>query len=134
MKISLALGQRRRLDSTTAWGCLTANLAVPGCGSLVAGRVSGYFQLLIALTGITISTLFGLKFFLWFISNWSRLQQQSDVAEMLGEVWMAARWALLGILVFFAGLLWALASSLGILRESKKAQSAAPPFLSAERP
>ena len=53
MKISLALGQRKPLDRTTAWGCLTANLAVPGCGSLVAGRVSGYFQLLLAPVTVT---------------------------------------------------------------------------------
>ena len=113
MKISLALGQRKPLDRTTAWGCLTANLAVPGCGSLVAGRVSGYFQLLLAIAGVTLTTLFGLKFIVWYVHNWAQLQQiDTDPAANFQELWSRLRWALLGMLVFLFGLLWALASSL----------------------
>ena len=134
MKISLALGQRKPLDRTTAWGCLTANLAVPGCGSLVAGRVSGYFQLLLAIAGVTLTTLFGLKFIVWYVHNWAQMQQiDTDPAANFQELWSRLRWALLGMLVFLFGLLWALASSFGILLESKKSQSYAPPVLSGEK-
>ena len=52
MKISLALGPRRPLSRQTAWGCLTTNLALPGAGSLVAGRVSGYPQLALGVGGM----------------------------------------------------------------------------------
>src|SRR5256885_8666940 len=134
MKISLALGQRKPLDRTTAWGCLTANLAVPGCGSLVAGRVSGYFQLLLAVAGLTLTTWFGLRFIVWYVNNWSQMQQsQGDMAANFQELWSHLRWALLGMLVFLAGLLWGLISSIGILIESRTAQSPAPPVLTGEK-
>lgn len=134
MKISLALGQRKPLDRTTAWGCLTANLAVPGCGSLVAGRVSGYFQLLLAVVGLTLTVFFGLKFMIWYVNHWSEMQQTpGDMGANFQELWARLRWALLGMLVFLAGMLWAMLSSIGILLESKNAQSSAPPVLRGEK-
>jgi hypothetical protein len=130
MKISLTLGQRRPLDRTTAWGCLTANLAVPGCGSLVAGRVSGYFQLALAMVGVTLTTLFGLKFIIWYVNNWSQLQQtQPDMAANFAELWARLRWAVLGVLIFLAGLLWALGSSIGILLQTRRDEAGQPPKL-----
>src|SRR5437762_10828138 len=128
MKISLALGQRRPLDRTTAWGCLTANLAVPGCGSLVAGRPAGYLQLLLAVAGLALTTFFGSKFIIWYINNGSQFQQaqtEGEVAANLHELWLRLRWALLGMAVFFTAMLWAFASSMGILLESKKEQPSA---------
>ena len=134
MKISLALGQRRPLDRTTAWGCFTANLAVPGCGSLVAGRVTGYFQLLLAVAGMILTMVFGLKFVIWYFANGPRSQpSQEEIGADFQEMWSHLRWALLGMLVFLAGLLWAVASSVGILLESKKVQPAPPPVLGEEK-
>ena|SRR5438874_4346522 len=134
MKISLALGPRRPLDRTTAWGCLTANLAVPGCGSLVSGRVSGYFQMALAIIGVALTTVFGLKFIVWHANNWADLQlTQPDMAENFQELWRHLRPACVGLVVFLAGMLWALASSISILIESKKAQSAGPPLLDGEK-
>jgi hypothetical protein len=134
MKISLALGQRRPLDRTTAWGCLTANLAVPGCGSLVAGRVAGYFQLLLAVAGLALTMFFGIKFVIWYIANGPQAQSSpDDIGADFQEMWSRLRWALLGMLVFLAGLLWAVASSIGILLESKPVQPASPPVLGGEK-
>jgi len=131
MKISLALGQRRPLDRATAWGCLTTNVAIPGCGSLVAGRVSGYWQLLIAMIGMAASVYFGLKFIIWYVSNWTQMQQiQPDSAENFHELWLRLRWFLLGVGLFGSGWLWALGCSLGILVEAKKAPPASPPMMS----
>ena len=130
MKMSLALGQRRPLDSTTAWGCLTANLAVPGCGSLVAGRISGYFQLSLAMAGVALTTVFGMRFMSWYVNNWAVLQQtQADTAANFHELWLRLRPAALGVAVFMGGLFWAMASSMVILVESKKARTGAPPRL-----
>jgi hypothetical protein len=131
MKISLALGPRRPLSRQTAWGCLTTNLALPGFGSLMAGRVSGYPQAVLGLGGMALSVLFGVRFFLWSLSNWSRLHApESDPVAALGEMWLALRWALLGLALFLAGLLWALATSSGILRQAKAAEAReAPPKL-----
>ncbi len=134
MKISLALGQRRPLDRATALGCLTTNVAIPGCGSLLAGRVSGYWQFLIAMIGMGMSVYFGLHFIVWYVSNWSHMQQvQPDSAANFHELWLRIRWFLLGVGVFGAGWLWALGSSLGILLEARKAPPAGPPVMSGQQ-
>ena len=131
MKLSLALGPRRPLDRATAWGCLTTNVAIPGCGSLVAGRVSGYWQFLIAMIGMGMILYFGLNFIVWYVSNWTRMQQvQPDSAANFHELWLRLRWFLLGFGVFSVGWLWAMGSSLGILLESKQQPPAAPPVMS----
>src|SRR6266511_6014116 len=107
MKISLALGQRRPLDRATAWGCLTTNAAIPGCGSLVAGRASGYCQFLVALAGMATTIYFGFHFIFWYVANWTRMQQlQPDSAANFHELWLNLRWFLLGVAVFGAGWLW----------------------------
>src|SRR5258707_97358 len=117
MKISLALGPRQPLSRQTAWGCLTANLAFPGSGSLVAGRVSGYAQLALALSGLVITILFGVRFFYWYIVHWSQFNgRQADPVTSLIEMWLVVRWALLGIGIFLVGWLWALATGLDLLR------------------
>ena len=131
MKFSLALGQRRPLNRATAWGCLTTNVAIPGCGSLVAGRMSGYLQLLIAMIGMGVSVYFGFKFIVWYVSNWAQMQQiQPDSASNFHELWLRLRWFLLGVCLFGSGWLWALGCSLGILAEAKKAPTAPPPVIS----
>src|SRR5712671_7355393 len=105
MKISFALGQRKPLDQATAWGCLTTNLAIPGGGSLVAGRVSGYFQLLLAVTGVVLTVVHGLNFIYWYVNNWAHLQQtQLDTAANFQELWWRLRPAAIGVAVFLAGL------------------------------
>jgi len=132
--MSLALGQRRPLDRATAWGCLTSNVAMPGSGSLLAGRVSGYWQFLIAMIGMGTTVYFGLKFILWYVANWTHMQQvEPDSAGNFHELWLRIRWFLLGVGVFGAGWLWALGSSLGILLESKKAPPAGPPVMSGQQ-
>ncbi|HXP63745.1 MAG TPA: hypothetical protein VN829_24780 [Dongiaceae bacterium] len=131
MRISLALGPRRPLSPQTAWGCLTTNVAVPGLGSLVAGRIAGYPQAALALGGTALTLAFGLRFFVWFAANWSRLHDPgADSAATLLEMWLAVRWALLGIALFALGWLWALATSLALLTAAKKNQPpTAPPRL-----
>jgi hypothetical protein len=120
MKISLALGERRPLSKQTAWGCLTANMAIPGTGSLMAGRISGFAQLLLALAGMAVTIIFGLRALQWMLSNWSRLHDPAgDPFEAFGEMWAVLRWAFLGIAIFALGWLWALGSGWGIVRSAK---------------
>jgi hypothetical protein len=124
MKISFALGPRRPLSRETAWGCLTSNVALPGIGSLVAGRISGYPQVALALGGMGLTLVFGLRFFAWFAANHARLYgPDGNGLDALLEVVRAVRWAFLGIALFALGWLWALATSLGLLREAKKPPS-----------
>ena len=127
MKFSLALGPRRRLDRSTAWGCLVANLAIPGSGSLAAGRVSGYLQMAAAVVGLALTVSYGGRFFTWYLANWSRLRDAEDQFGSLHELWDKSRGCLLGMGVFTAGLLWSLLTSWLILREAT--DSGTPPRL-----
>ena len=134
MKISLALGQRQTLSRQTAWGCLTTNLAFPGSGSLIAGYRSGYFQAALAIGGMLITGVFGIRFIAWYLSNWSKFfGPQADPFPLMGEMWLRIRWALAGIGVFALGGLWALTTSLRIVNEAKKGAppSAPPPLINA---
>ena len=123
MKISLALGARRPVSRQTAWGCLTTNLAAPGFGSLVAGRIAGYPQAALALGGLAMTTFLGVRFIVWALANWSRLHEpQGEPLAAFGEMWRAARWPLLGIAIFALGWLWALGTSIQILRSASKGE------------
>ena len=132
MKISLALGPRRPLSRQTAWGCFTTNVTLPGAGSLVAGRVSGYAQLVLAIGGLILSGVFGLRFIVWYGANWRHLHDpQLDGITALLEMWQALRWPLLSMAIFLVGWLWALLTSLSILHEAKKHEPTnVPPRLS----
>jgi hypothetical protein len=133
MKISLALGPRRPLSRQTAWGCLTTNAALPGFGSLVAGRISGYPQAALALGGTGLTLAYGVRSLLWFAANWARFQDpEADPWAGLLDLWLAGRlrWAVLGIALFALGWLWALATSLSLLHAANRNESLhAPPRL-----
>ncbi len=130
MKISLVLGPRGKVSPQTAWGFLTANIAVPGVGSIAGGRLSGYPQLLFSLAGLAMTMSFGTRFIFWYIRNWSRLQQlvATDPFEPLVQVWMAVRWALLGIALFAFAWLWALFTSWRIVTRART-EAQLPPLL-----
>jgi hypothetical protein len=128
MKVSLALGPRRPLSRQTAWGCLTTNIAMPGFGSLVAGRVSGYSQAALAVGGMIVTVLFGTRFILWYVANWSHFHSpDADAAAALGDMWQFVKWPLLGFGMFAVGWLWALATGFQIVSSARKAESASVP-------
>ena len=132
MRISLALGPRRALSRQTAWGCLTSNLALPGSGSVVAGHPVGYAQLALSLGGFAVSAVFGVRFIAWQLANWSRFHgPQADPVADLAEIWQHLKWALLGMAIVFFAFLWALMTSLAILRSAPRHDpaNASPPLL-----
>ena len=131
MKISLALGPSRPLSRQTAWGCLTANLALPGAGSLAAGRASGYAQVALALGGLLLTTVFGLRFIVWYVAHWSQFYgPHADPTAALGEMWFRVRWALAGLGVFALGWIWGLGTGLQLVERAKRAPDTnAPPRL-----
>jgi len=124
----LALGNRKALSPQTARGCAATNLALPGFGSLMAGRPVGYLQAALALVGFALTTLFGVKFFLWYLGNWASLNRPgADPLEMLMRVGHEVRWAALGIALFAVDWLWALATNASILRAAPKNEDAGKP-------
>ena len=119
MKFSLTPGPRRPLDRQTAWGCLTANLfGLPGLGSLAAGRRTGYAMMILSLTGLAMTSVFGIRFIVWYTSHSAEVLNDGGMSGY-GELWDHLRLALAGVAVFLTGWLWALASSLSILAKAK---------------
>ena len=132
MKVSLALRPRLPLSRQTAWGCLTTNIAMPGFGSLVAGRASGYAQAALAVGGMIVTVVFGARFIFWYVANWSRFHgPDDDPAAALGEMWQFMKWPLVGFGMFAVGWLWALATSFQIVSSARSVESSSvPPRLS----
>jgi len=127
-KISLALGPRQPLSRQVAWGCFTTNVTLPGFGTLLAGRITGYPQVILTLAGFALTTIFGIQAISWFLNNWTQFQQLQDQPDLyLREFWMHMRWALLGIALFALAWLWALVSSLAILAEARATEKRAVP-------
>jgi hypothetical protein len=119
MKISSA---GKALSRTTARNSFLINqLATPGLGSLMAGRhVAGSGQLLLALAG------FGLVL-AWFIALLTQMYQQLDSDTPPKSVaWLGE----LGALIFAAAWLWALITSLSLVREARAIEAQPkPPIL-----
>jgi hypothetical protein len=104
---------------------------MPGFGSLVAGRKSGYAQAGFMIMGLVVSVIGAARAFTWYAANWSRVQDpQSDPIAQLTEMWLTMRWAVLGLAIFGFAWLWSLFTSLAILREAKRsAPTNVPPRL-----
>jgi hypothetical protein len=91
-------------------------MTLPGCGSLLAGRVVGYAQIPIALIGFGMTTIFGIQFIVWYFSNSAHLRElQLEPDLYFQEIWTHLRWALAGMALFFVSWVWALATSLAVL-------------------
>lgn len=117
MKIFSAAGQAPPLDRSRALVCVAVNqLATPGLGTIMAGRRVGYPQLAVMVAG------FGL-FVAANLWNFYRLFHAAfDPNAELGDP-LAARfswWRNLGLGLCLAAWLWALWSSLFILRDAQK--------------
>ena len=128
MKISLALGNRNALTPQTARGCAGTNLALPGFGSILAGRAIGYPQAVITVIAFALTVVFGVKFLVWGITHWSLLHDpEADPVETWTALWRHGRWAILGCMLFAAAWLWALTTNFSILRVARKNETRAKP-------
>jgi hypothetical protein len=122
MKLSLALGERKTLSRQMAWGCFTTNLALPGFGSLLAGRVSGYPQALLCIVGLLMTMVSGARFIFWYIVNRSALADPQDPVAGLELLWAHVKWPLLSIGLFGVAWVWSTMTSVQILHEAKRAE------------
>jgi Trk-type K+ transport system membrane component len=129
MKISLTLGRSRPLTRGEAKGCFTANLALPGSGSLVAGRAVGYFQLSIYLVSFIVTILGAASFFHWYLTHQNDMVQPTsdDPFGSIVELWQHVRLAMVGIGLFLFATSWAIVTSLQIMCDSPK--QSAPPII-----
>ena len=101
---------------------------MPGFGSLVAGHVSGYAQAALAIGGMMLTMIFGVRFLWWYVANWARFHEpEADATAALSEMWPFLKGPLLGFGLFAFGWLWALATSFLIVSSASGDQSAAVP-------
>jgi len=113
VKLVLASRAKGPANRAEAWACLTANLALPGSGSLAA-------------VGFILSVATGIHLLEWILGNGNALNQTSgDPVENLSILWHEIRWPLAGLAIFAASLLWAAITSLQIL--SAHPQNPVPP-------
>ena len=97
---------------------LINQLATPGLGSLLAGRyLAGTAQLLLAVTGFGCVVA-------WFFALMLQLFQQTDSETPAKSVaWLGE----LGALLFVLSWVWALFTSLSLLREANENPGPTPP-------
>ena len=109
---------QERKKRSSAWGLAIANqLALPGLGTVMAGRRIGYLQLLFSVSGVVLTT----AFLFWSIPNlrdWLPPPEDETIVLANFEKWKP--WFLiagLGIVLFFTGWCLALFSSQSIVRK-----------------
>jgi hypothetical protein len=108
MKTSSAPGAQPPIDKPTAWACtLTNAFTLPGLGTVAGGRKIGYAQAACALLGLALSLL-GL---IGMVRSWMRTGVLSGPAVLT---------AMAGVGVFGGAWLWALGSSLSLLRQARR--------------
>lgn len=121
MAFSLSLVREGKIGRAEAQACLSANLGMPGAGSLMAGRRVGYGQLLVAVAGLGLTLVFGVLFVVWSIQNFNQLRApEVDPLETLSSLWQHLKWALAGMGLFGVAWVWALVTSLSILGGSTR--------------
>jgi hypothetical protein len=116
VKFVLARRAKGPANRAEAWACVTANLALPGSGSLAAGKSIGYYQLALTAVGFVLSLISGLHLMGWMLENWTRINQSTgDPFDNLAVLWDEIRWPLAGLGIFAISLLWAGITSAQIL-------------------
>lgn len=94
-----------------AWGFVLTNLVLPGLGTFAAGRrLEGALQLVVSQSGFVFMVVWTIS----FVRTWIRLGSfPEDMGPHPGLCF-------LGLALFFMGWIWSLASSYGILQDSRK--------------
>jgi hypothetical protein len=124
MKTFLAKKNPELSPREAAQGCLTANLAVPGLGSILVGRKVGFIQMAVYFAGFGLTFTFGLRLIYSVLSNWSAFYAEfngpdADILSAMSDLWHRIRWAFLGFFLFLVSWTWALATSRTVMAEAK---------------
>jgi hypothetical protein len=120
MRNGLRLGTSKPATREWALASLAANAALPGSGTLLAGRWIGYLQLGLALVGVLLSLVYGIRFIHWYVEHRLVLENpDQDPWMSLWWVWREVRMAWFGIALFMGAWLWAMGGSLVLLWKSR---------------
>jgi hypothetical protein len=116
VRASQAKGPSNRAE---AWACLTANLALPGSGSLAAGKSVGYYQLALATIGFIVMAVTGIHLLSWWMGGGTN-QTSGDPIESMAILWHQIRGPLAGMAIAAVALVWAAVTSMQILSAHPK--------------
>lgn len=122
MKGSLKLRPRRVLTKGEAWACFSANLALAGSGSLAAGRMVGYAQLVATTLAMILTFVSGIPMIKWAMANDPGGSANEDPFQGLQDLWVHARWPIASIALYAGTVVWATMTSFSIINESKRQQ------------
>jgi hypothetical protein len=118
LRASTAKGPKNRKE---ALACLTANLALPGSGSLAAGRPIGYYQLALAALATILTIITGIRLLLWITSNSAHINDPTaDPFQNFLVMWRQLLWPLASLGLFAVSMLWAVVTSMQVLAEHPK--------------
>lgn len=121
MKLVLASRAKGPTNRKEAWACAMSNLALPGSGSLAAGKSIGYYQLGLAAAGFIIILLTGIHLLEWTMTNGTKLNQTpEDSLENFSALLRELRGPVLGLGIAVTAILWAGVTSLQILAAHPK--------------
>ncbi len=110
MKISWGFNSLPPDNPAAARSCLTINLlGLPGLGSWIAGRRVGLFQMTLALAGLAMTAASGILIVITWAQT-GQLPEDPTFDLLLGTA---------GIFTCFIGWVWALATSLALMRAAR---------------
>lgn len=106
------------LDVTKARACLLTNLLVlPGLGSVVASRATGWLQMTLSVLGVCASGTGAIWSFRWIVKN---REAMAEGAAQLADLMLPLGVAVVGLALFAAAWLWGLFTGIGLLSEAKR--------------
>jgi len=121
MKLVRASHGKGPANRQEAMACLTANLALPGAGSLAAGKSIGYWQLALAGLAFILTLVSGIHLLLWFLGNSNNINNpNADPVDNMLAILQHIFWPLISLCLFAVSILWAAITSLQILAAHPK--------------
>lgn len=107
----------------TARGLAATNLALPGFGSIMAGRAVGWPQSTLTVVGFVLTLIYSVRAVVWFYRNWNKVYGDDlDSLDATTALWRLLTWAFLGIGLFLVAWVWAFATNASILRSATHAR------------
>lgn len=119
MKWVFRLSPSRPLTHEEAKGCFAANLALPGSGSLAAGRAVGYVQLTVTVAAFIVTCGGAVIMLRWLLATGGPNPNGDPIINLV-DVWRHARWGIFGLGIFLVAFVWGMITGWQILAASPK--------------